>query len=277
MSVKRNRCRRLLRSKNVSGTPSATVESHSGDWILHGYSPVPGVTAIVGSFNAPTTLVAAKAAAMSAGPVFWLIAQRGVRTTLRPLFAFADGHWECLRFLEAPTDRFGFPILNLENDLRWLDHEIASLSNVGLAVVDYFSPYLVGEDLEESIRMLRLAFAEIHEIAIKHGIAVVAPCRLPYNGGSAMTKAIDALAAIPELQGLLLVKGKESGTILAKKGLTSGKVSAVDFRTNKSGCFGGSIPPIVLMENGVAPKSAIGRHLRRRRGRAKPRRLGLQI
>jgi hypothetical protein len=267
--------------ENVSGTPSATaLESHSGDWILHGYSPVPGVTAVVGSINAPTTLVAAKAAAMSAGPVFWLIAQRGVRTTLRPLFAFADGHWECLRFLEAPTDRFGLPILNLENDLRWLDHEIASLSNVGLAVVDYFSPYLVGEDLEESIRMLRLAFTEIHEIAIKHGIAVVAPCRLPYNGGCAMTKAIDALAAIPELHGLLLVKGKESGTILAKKGLTSGKVSAVDFRTNKSGYFGGSIPPIVLLENGVAPKSAIGeRRLRQRRGgRGKRRgRFALQI
>jgi hypothetical protein len=266
--------------ENVSGTPSATaLESHSGDWILHGYSPVPGVTAIVGSFNAPTTLVAAKAAAMSAGPVFWLIAQRGVRTTLHPLFGLADGHWESNRFLEAPTDRFGLPILNLGNDLRLLDHEISSLSKVGLAVVDYFSPYLVCEDLEESIRMLRFAFAELHEIAIKHGIAVLAPCRLPYSG-SAMTKAIDALAAIPELQGLLLIKGTDSGTIVAKKGLTCGNVSAVDFRTNKSGYFGGSIPPIVLLENGVAPKSAIGeRHLRQRRGgRGKRRRrLALQI
>jgi hypothetical protein len=258
--------------ENVSGTPSATVESHSGDWILHGYSPVPGVTAIVGSFNAPTTLVAAEAAAMSAGPVFWLITQRGIRTTLRPLFGLADGHWECIRFLEAPTDRFGLPILNLENDLRWLDHEISGLSNVGLAVVDYFSPYLLCEDLEESIRMLRCAFAELHEIAIKHSIAVVVPCRLPYSGGSAMTKTIDALATIPELQGLLLVKGTDSGTIVVKKGLTWGNVSAVDFRTNKSGYFGGSIPPIVLLENGVAPKSQIGRRLRRKRsGRAKRR------
>jgi hypothetical protein len=260
--------------ENVSGTPSATaLESHSGDWILHGYSPVPGAIAIVGSFNAPTTLVAAKAVAMSAGPVFWLTAQRGVRTTLRPLFAPADGHWQGIIFLEPPTDRFGLPILNLGNDLRWLDHKISSLSNVRLAVVDYFSPYWICEDLEQSIRRLRFAFAEIHEIAIKHGIAVVAPCRLPYSGGSAMTKTIDALAAIPELQGLLLVKGTDSGTIVAKKGLTWGNVSAVDFRTNKSGYFGGSIPPIVLLENGVAPKSAIRVLRRRRRGRAKPRRL----
>jgi hypothetical protein len=87
-----------------------------------------------------------------------------------------------------------------------------------------------------------------------------------------MTKTIDALAAIPELQGLLLVKGTDSGTIVAKKGLTWGNVSAVDFRTNKSGYFGGSIPPIVLLENGVAPKSATSLG-RRRRGRAKPGRL----
>jgi hypothetical protein len=79
---------------------------------------------------------------------------------------------------------------------------------------------------------------------------------LPYNGGSAMTKAIDALATIPELQALLLVKGTDSGTIVAKKGLTDGNASAVDFRTYKSGYFGGSLSPIVLLKNGVAPKSA---------------------
>jgi hypothetical protein len=248
---------------NVSGTPSATVlESppeeapHHADWILDGYSPVPGVSGIVGSINAPTTLVAARAAAMSAGQVFWLTAERGVRTTLRPLFAPAEGRWGCIHFLIARTDDVGLPIHNLGIDLHWLDHKISSLSNVGLAVVDYFSPYLVCGDLEQTIRLLRPAVAKIREIAMKHGIAVVVPCRLPCNGGSAMTKAIDTLAAIPELQALLLVKGTDRGTIIAKKGLTPGNPSAVDFRTNKSGQFGGSVPPIVLLKNGVAPKSA---------------------
>jgi hypothetical protein len=251
--------------ETASGTPSAEVlESPggaiphaSGDWILRGDSPVPGVTAIVGSINAPTTLVAAKAVAMSAGhQVFWLTAQRGVRSTLHPLFAVADGRWECIEFRIAETDDVGLPILNLGKALAWLDYKFSSFSNVGLAVVDYFSPYLVCGDLEQTIPMLRQAVAQIHEIAIKHSIAVVMPCRLPCSGGPALTKAIDALAEIPELQALLFVKGTDSGTIFARKGLTRGNVSAVDFRTNESGRFGGPVPPIVLLKNGVAPKPA---------------------
>jgi hypothetical protein len=252
--------------ENASDTSATELESPEGtprhasvDWIWHRYIPIPGVTGIVGSINAPTTLVATLALTMSpGGQIFWLTAQRGVRSTLSPLFAFPHGLYAGISFLEAPTDDFHLPIHNLGNALRWLDHEIStSSSNVRLVVVDYLFPYLASGELEQSIHMLRPVFAHIHEIAVKRGVAMILPCQLPCRGGSsAMTKAIDALAAIPELQALLLVKGTDKGTIVAKKGLTGGNTSAVDFRTNKSGSFDTSVPPIVLLENGVAPKSA---------------------
>jgi hypothetical protein len=241
-------------STAVLESPRATHRYESGDWILHGDSPVPGVVAVVGSINAATTLVAAKAVVMSSGHVFWLTAQRDVRATLRPLFD-AVGRWQCIQFLEARRDDYGLPIHHLRADLHYLENAISTTSNVRLAVVDYLTPYLACGDLEQSIRTLRRAFAEIYEIAMKHAIGVVVPCRLPCNSGSSdIAKAIDALAAIPELQGLLFVKGTDRGTIVVKKGLTGCHASAVDFRTNKYGCFEGSVPPIVLLENGVAPK-----------------------
>ena len=77
-------------------------------------------------------------------------------------------------------------------------------------MIDYFSPY-VGEDVEQAIHDFRGAFSALKDFAAKFGIAVILPCRLPCRGGSSViTRAIDALSGVPEVDSVLVVEGTDS-------------------------------------------------------------------
>jgi hypothetical protein len=126
----------------------------------------------VGSFNAPTTLVAIKVAATVASgsgwpdgtyadgrKVIWLTAQHGTTSTtmaLRDRLAAAGaaydrfaGSFESVRIVEPELDDVGLPIHHFSRDLQRLEREISGTEKVTVVVIDYFYPY-VGEDLEQT-------------------------------------------------------------------------------------------------------------------------------
>jgi hypothetical protein len=246
-------------SENVPSTrPEVKCDSGAATphhpWILSGYIASSAVTAIVGTMNAPVILVALAAIKSGGGEVIWVSSRPRARATLRSLFGVDGGFLRRIRFQEGRTGDYGFPIHDLGNALRWLDGELSTSNAVGGVVIDYLFPYLAPGELEESIHMLRPAFELTCKMAVKHGVGIIVPCQLPCQGGSTvMTKAVDQLAAIPDLHSLLLIKGtcEGGGTILVKKRASGGKSSALDFRVTKSGYFDGPTPPIVLLENGI--------------------------
>jgi hypothetical protein len=269
----------------LNTTSEAGVESPDPryrEWIWHGYIPASAVTTIVGSMNAPTMLVALAALKSATGQVFWLSPNpTACATTLRPLFGFELGFFQRIHFLEGRKGDFGLPIHDLGRALKQLDHELAMSSEVRTVIIDYLFPYFVPGELEASVHVLRPVFSVAHKIAVSRGVGIIVPCQLPCQGGSrVMTKAVDQLAAIPDLDALLLVTGTDNGTVQVKRRVGGGKLSAVDFRINRSGHFGGPTSPIVLLPNGVASGLECGdgtrRHSRRRKpGRRKFKRGGL--
>lgn len=251
-------------------------------WIWPGYIPSPGVTAIVGSIKAATSLVAMKVAATvasgSAWPngtyaddrkVIWLTAQRGTTsTTMAPRDRLAAagaaydrlaGRFKSVRIVEPELDGFGLPIHHFCRDLRRLEPEVSATDKVTVVVIDYFYPY-VGEDVEQTLHDFRGAFSALKDFAAKFGIAVILPCRLPCGGrNSVITRAIDALSGAPEVDSVLVVEGTNRGTVVPKKTWTSPDANAVAFRTcTKPGLFDSA--SVIVWENSIATKSP-ARHL----------------
>ena len=254
---------------SVMESSRATARSQSGDrWLWPGYIPTPGVTVIVGSFNAPTTLVAIKVAAIvstgsawpdyryaTRGDVLWLTAQRDLTVGLSGKLRAAGAALETVRILEPECDNFGLPILHLHRHVHWVEGKLSGTHKATVAVIDYLSSYLA-EDVDQPIRGVRGALSGLKDFAAKFGIAVILPCRLPCRGGSSvMTRAIDAFSVVPELEQVLVVEGTNRGTVVPKKTWTGVDANAVAFRTSTKP---GVLHPIgaVVWENSIAMKSA---------------------
>jgi hypothetical protein len=219
----------------------------SDEWIWPGYIPTPGVTAIVGGINAPTTLVTIKIAATVAsgrkwpdrrcatcGEVIWLTAQCRTAPALRDRLAAAGARFDLQSVHIVYPELDGcLPIYHFRRDLQRLEHKLSDTHKVSVAVIDYVSPYL-GEDVEQTLRDFCGVFRALKDFATKFGVAVILPCRLPCRGGSGViSKAIDALSGAPEVDSVLVVDGTDRRTVVPKKTCAGVNADAVAFRTSR--------------------------------------------
>ncbi len=188
--------------------------------------PMPGVTFLVGGRRAAVMEVAVKiGATVSAagvwpdhshagiGEVIWLSCQSEVQTILRHQFEAAAAEFECgqayrvnARFLEADNDDCGLPIRDFSKDIRRIYREFAQGRPAKVVVLDHFSEYFQSCDIVETIRRFRSATADLQELAIKHGAAVVLPCVLPARDDEKVTKAVSAFRSLQGVNTVFFIK-----------------------------------------------------------------------
>jgi hypothetical protein len=266
-------------SASAAGTESSPrAPLYKGEeWIWPGYIPLPGLTVILGSFKAATTLVAIKVAATvsaggawpgysyaAVGEVIWLTAQHGSTTTmaLRDQLIAAGAEIDPLagidsvHIVEPESDDCGLPIHHLCRDLQRLESKLTDANKVSVAVIDYFSPY-VGEDAEQALHDFRGALRALKDLATTFRVAVILPCRLPCHGGSSVIpKVIDALSGAREVDSVLAVEGTNGGTVVPKKTWAGVDANPVAFRTSrKPGLFDSA--SVIVWEISIAKKSAV--------------------
>jgi len=241
----------------------------SNNWIWPGYIPVPGVTAIVGSVNAPIVLVGIKVAAtviaggrwpndqwVNSTQVAWLTARARITASLHDQFmACADttrdhdkDQFYRVHLLEAADDDLGMPIYHMADALGRLDQRLQTANEIRLVIADYLFPYIAFGNLEENIKCLRGAIQAMDQIAVKYGLAVVVSCPLVYRGGrTEITRAVGSFVDIPDLQSVLLVEGSDRGTISPAKTPACAHPPVVNFRRGKApGFFEPSVPVILF-------------------------------
>ena len=188
---------------------AVTAAKRFPGWLWRDVIPLSGVTAIVG--GAVTMPVAIKIATTvcrgdawpdcspaSRGGIVWMSVLTGMIEQLRPQLTPAVPNFD-VRLIPPERDDFGLPIRHFALDLDRLRRQVKEAAGVDLVTFDYLSDYVRCSDVEHAIKDLRPAIEALNQFAIENEVAIVLPCELPTRPGIAISRAVNAFTAIPEI------------------------------------------------------------------------------
>ncbi len=201
-----------------SQSSAATSTRRFPGWIWGDVIPQSGVTVIVG--GAATVPVAIKVAATVCrgedwpdysraprGGVFWMSAANGFVEQLHPQIAPPVPSFN-VHLIPPERDEFGLPIRHFALDLDRLRSQVKKTTGVELVTLDSLSDYVRRGDVEHAIKNLRPAIEALNQFAIENEVAIVLPCELPTGPGIAISRAVNAFTAIPEIATLFVARGQ---------------------------------------------------------------------
>jgi hypothetical protein len=146
---------------------------------------------------------------VTCGKVIWLASRHRIRQAHLSDLLAGGADWDQFHFLEPKLDDFGVPIHHLRADVARLETALSTSANVGLVVIDYFSPYLAHDD--GRLGSICSCIAALKQLASKSSAPIVFPLAFPCRDGSTVIKtATNALSAVPELDKVLFVSRKKS-------------------------------------------------------------------
>ena len=228
---------------------AATSTKRFPGWIWGDVIPQSGVTVIVG--GAATVPVAIKVAATVCrgedwpdysraprGGVFWMSAVNGFVEQLHPQIA-APGPSFNVHLIPPERDEFGLPIRHFALDLDRLRRQVKKTTGVVLVTLDYLSDYVRCGDVEHAIKDLRPAIEALNQFAIENEVAIVLPCELPTRPGIAISRAVNAFTAIPEIATVFIAWGQSK--LVAVKFPTGNGIQEFGFRIRRRN----SMPAVV--------------------------------
>ncbi len=219
---------------------AAQSTRHLPGWIWRDVIPRPGVTVIVGGVGASTLGVAVKIAATVCrdedwpdysraprGGVFWMSAVNGFVEQLHPQIAAPAPSFN-VHLMPPERDEFGLPIRHFGLDLDRLRRRVKETAGVVLVTINSLSDYVRCGDVERAIEDLRQAIAALDQFAIENDVAIVLPCELPTRAGIAISRAVNAFRAIPEIATVFVASGQSK--LVAVKLPTGNGIREFSFR-----------------------------------------------
>jgi len=222
--------------KDEAAAPTSTKRFPG--WIWGDVIPQSGVTVIVG--GAATVPVAIKVAATVCrgedwpdysraprGGVFWMSVVNGFVGQLHPQIAAPVPSFN-VHLIPPERDEFGLPIRHFALDLDRLRRQVKETTGVELVTLDSLSDYVRCGDVEHAIKDLRPAIEALNQFATENEVAIVLPCELPTRARSAISRAVNAFKAIPEIATVFVAWGQSK--LVAVKFPTGNGIQEFGFR-----------------------------------------------
>ena len=233
--------------KDEAAAPTSTKRFPG--WIWGDVIPQSGVTVIVG--GAATVPVAIKVAATVCrgedwpdysraprGGVFWMSVVNGFVEQLHPQIAAPAPSFN-VHLMPPERDEFGLPIRHFALDLDRLRRQVKETIGLELVTLDSLSDYVRCDDVERAIKDLRPAIEALNQFAIENEVAIVLPCELPTGPGIAISRAVNAFTAIPEIATVFIAWGQSK--LAAVKLPTGNGIREFGFRIRRRN----SMPTVV--------------------------------